>query len=448
MNNVRCIILLFAIAYFHGSVRAQEITGLFERPLPAKTVVLYNTRGNAHLAIDSAIIGDDGRFSFGDRELLPGFYQVGINGDDRVDLVVDTSEAVIEFAFHGTPLQRNLNVIRSGENQRLWAFKLKSREGQALLAKVKEQRDGASPIDTALLYALDRRELTIRAGMARALDSLIVIAPDGQFAYAVQADRRLDDAISGGPPMIRKAFDFANPRLLRSSAYAKAIVVYLQTTPFTTEDAFQRASDTLLMAATRDTSCWAYMRAQLVDMFVTYGPDEVAQHLVDHYVVGSGALVPPDHALLQVAAEQLRLVNGAPAPDMILVTPGAKDTLLLSEVMPKHDFTALFFYSSTCDHCHAQMPGLRQLVADMKPSFFHLIGIALDVTEEEFRTTLTEENINWPCYSELKAWGIQGAKDFNVKATPSLFVLDRTGMIRAKPMDHEELRAFLLANTK
>jgi len=50
----------------------------------------------------------------------------------------------------------------------------------------------------------------------------------------------------------------------------------------------------------------------------------------------------------------------------------------------------------------------------------------------------------WPCYTMVKGWGDPAAKAFNVKATPSLFVIDRAGRIVAKPMDHEELRAFLV----
>ncbi|MBL7952234.1 MAG: redoxin domain-containing protein [Flavobacteriales bacterium] len=429
-----------------GTAFGQSLVGTFERPIPAEHIVLYETRGNGHLPMDSVSIDRVGRFDFGKKELPPGFYQIGVNGNDRVDFVVDPADPVIEFAFHGTPLQRNINVLRSGENQRLWAFKLKSREGQALLNELQQQREEASPLDTALLRHLERREMNIRGGMARALDSLISIAPNGQFAYAVNTDRRLENAVTGGPPLIRKEFNFSEPRSLRSSAYAKAILAYLQTTQFTSDDALQRASDTLLLAASGDTACWVYAREQLMDMFSTYGPDDVAQYLVDRYVVGPGALAPPDGRLLQLAAEQLRLVNGASAPDMILVDPRVPDTLHLSSVLPEYAFSVLFFYSSTCDHCHAQMAGLRQLVLDMKPSDLHLIGIAFDVTLEEFTTTLEEERINWPCFTELKAWGAQGAKDFNVKATPTFFILDRMGKIRAKPMDHEEVRTFLERN--
>lgn len=436
------VFLLPVVAY------AQVIKGIFERPLPAQMVVLYGTTGSDHPAIDSVRIEEDGSFMFLQRMLPAGFYQIGINGDDRIDLVVDPADPLIELAFHGTPLQRNLNVLRSTDNQRMWAYKLVSRAGQDELQAIQTERANASPLDTTLLNRLARHENATRQRMRLALDSLSTVAPEGQFARAVQVDRRLDAAVKAGPRAIREAFNFADPWTLRSNAYAKATVVYLQGTPFDNEYAFHRACDTLLMAAAPDTACWRYMRRQLVEIFATYGPDEVAQYLVDAYVVGAGSRVPPETELVRIAAAQLRMTIGSPASDAPLVTPAGHDSIMLSTVWPKHEFTGLFFYSSTCDHCHGQMPGLRALVKEMKPSFFRLLGFALDATAEEFTATIAEEEINWPCYTSLIGWGEPAAKAYNVKATPSLIVMDRNGRIVAKPMNHQELRTFLEAQRK
>lgn len=439
---------LLAALCLTASATAQIVKGTFERPLPASVVVLYATTGSEHPAIDSARIEEDGTFSFPHRDLPAGFYQLGINGDDRIDIVLDPADPVVELAFHGTPLQRNINVLRSADNQRMWAYKLVSRAGQDVIQTIKTERANASPLDTALLRSLDRREAEQRKRMRDALDSLSSIDPNGQFARAVRVDRALDAAIPLGPVGIRAAFDFSDTWTLRSNAYSKATVVYLQNTRFDNEYAFHRACDTLLREASKDTSCWRYMRYQLVDIFATYGPDEVAQYLVDTYVVGADSRVPPEAELLAIAAAQLRMVIGAPAPDALLATPGTKDSTALSSLWEKQDFTALFFYSSTCDHCHAQMPGLRTLYEEMDRPFFNLIGIALDASEEEFRTTIAEEDLRFPCFSSLIGWGEHAAKSFNVKATPSLIVVDRKGRIAAKPMNHEELRSFLVAHRK
>ena len=442
MRNIRAIILLLS-ALCAGHAFGQLIRGSFERPLPASHVLLYGTTGSDHPVLDSVPIRPNGSFEFPRGSFAPGFYQLGINGDDRIDLVLDPSDPVVEVAFHGTPLQRNLNVLRSGDNQRMWAYKLVSRAGQDELQAIRDQRAAASPLDTVVLHRLDRHEAMVRARMSHALDSLSSIAPDGQFARAVRLDRQLDAVARSGPAAIRGVFDYSDPWSLRSNAYAKATVMYLQGIKFDNEYAYHRACDTLLSEAAADTSCWRYMRHQLVDIFSTYGPDEVAQYLVDQYVIGPGALLPPEADLLRIAAVQLRLALGSPAPDTLLTVPGEQDTTRLSAIWPSQDYTGLFFYSSTCDHCHAQMPGLRELVSEEDPRRFKLIGIALDATTEEFKGTILEEGINWPCYSALIGWGEPAAKAFNVKATPTLYVLDRQGRIVAKPMDHQELRAFL-----
>jgi len=442
MHSIRSLSVLI-VSMAAGHATAQLVKGTFERPLPATHVVLYGTAGSDHPVLDSVAIHRNGHFEFPQRAFPPGFYQLGINGDDRIDLVLDPADPVVELAFHGTPLQRNLNVLRSGDNQRMWEYKLISRAGQDELQRIGDQRAGASPLDTAFLHRLDRHEAMVRARMSDALDSLSSIAPDGQFARAVRLDRRLDAVARSGPAAIRGAFDFSDPWSLRSNAYAKATVMYLQSIRFDNEYAYHRACDTLLSEAAADTGSWRYMRHQLIDIFGTYGPDEVAQYLVDQYVIGPGSLHPPDPDLMRIAAVQLRLALGSPAPDTLLMMPGGTDTIRLSTIWPEQDFTGLFFYSSTCDHCHAQMPGLRELVSQEDPRHFKLVGIALDATADEFKATIVEEGINWACYSALIGWGEPAAKAFNVKATPTLFVLDRRGRIVAKPMDHQELRAFL-----
>jgi thiol-disulfide isomerase/thioredoxin len=396
--------------------------------------------------IDSARVDAKGAFAFNERSFEPGFYQLSVNDTDRVDIILDPRENRVDLEFNGSPLQSGIAVRASSENQRMWTYKRMSREAQPRFQAIRDERAAASPQDLSLIKVLAQREKAISDQLEFLLDSLVEMEPEGQFAFAVRTDRDLDQAAMDGPAAIRRVFDFSNARYLRSSSYPKAVMVYLQTTPMTDEYALNRACDTLLHAASRDSACWSFVRSYLVELFSTYGPADLAQYLVDNYVVGEGSRVPPDNTLLKLAAEQLRLVDGAKAMDVELVNPGQADTINLFSILPEHTYTALFFYSSTCDHCHMQMPGLRRIVEDMDPERFKLIGIALDANEQEFRQALSDHAISWSCYSHLMGWGEPAAKDYAVKATPALFLLDQGGHIVGKPMDHEELREFLEAN--
>ncbi|HRH38488.1 MAG TPA: TlpA disulfide reductase family protein, partial [Flavobacteriales bacterium] len=182
----------------------------------------------------------------------------------------------------------------------------------------------------------------------------------------------------------------------------------------------------------------------LVELFSQYGADDVLQYLVDRYVTGADVLVPPDNVLLATVADQLRVAVGSFAEDLELRSPLADEDVQLFDVLQKNSLTLLFFYSSTCDHCHAQMPGLVSLYKEYQPKKFEIIGIALDEKLEDFERTIAEERLRFPCFTELKAWGDYNAKAFAIKATPSFVLLDSTGRIVAKPYDHEGVREELV----
>ena len=145
-----------------------------------------------------------------------------------------------------------------------------------------------------------------------------------------------------------------------------------------------------------------------------------------------------------MVAAQLRVAVGSNAPDIDLPLPGRSDTLKLHQFIEGNSYVVLFFYSSTCDHCHEQMPLLMSLYREMRPRGVEVIGIALDDNVEDFDNTIRDKGLLFPCYTELVAWGSPAAKAFAVKATPSLILLDGKGRIIAKPDDTIELHELLL----
>src|SRR5690606_37130640 len=103
------------------------------------------------------------------------------------------------------------------------------------------------------------------------------------------------------------AFAWADPELLRSSIYSKAVMAALQNAPQDRMDVFERASDSLLMWTRPDEECWSYTRSLLVRLFAQYGPDHVAQYVVDTFVSGPGSLVPAGPEVLEAAADLLKV---------------------------------------------------------------------------------------------------------------------------------------------
>lgn len=256
----------------------------------------------------------------------------------------------------------------------------------------------------------------------------------------VRADQNITEAITKGAAAIKNSFDWTSAALLRSSVYSKAIMAWMQKAPPDLPDGLISASDSLLLWTKPNHEAWDHTRSLLIRIFDQHGPDFVTQYLVDRYVAGPDVLVPASEELLRILVEQMKVAVGAPAPDVLLPDPIKGDTRLLCDLLQQKRLTLVFFYSSTCDHCHEQIPHLDQLYSQWKERGFGVIGIALDADVEEFRSTLDQYGINWSSFSELIGWGAPSAKAFMVKATPSLFLVDGTGKIVSKPYDHVQVK--------
>lgn len=409
-------------------------------------VHLSVSRGSTTRPVDSTALSSDGAFVFQRSEFPPGFYHLSINDTDRVDIILGQDEKEVELLFAGTPLQRRITVKRSDENKRLWEYKLVSKEAQAIQGAVAAEKQGLLVNDTRRLQQLD--SIAARATSLREahLQGIITGYPHSYFAKVVKADQGVDEAQEQSPQAVLQVFDFSDASLMRSAVYDKAVMTYLRSIRAAKEEQFVAASDSLLTYADRDPECRAYMLDHLIDLFSTYGPEMPLQHLIDHYVGSAEGMAALDPSLHDKVAEILRVGVGALAPDVEL--PAADGPLELRDVVAKNRYTVLFFYSSTCDHCHAEMPTLKEVYAAFHPKGMDVVGIALDPDSTEFQRTIDQMGLPWSSYSEFIGWGAKAAKAFRVKATPWFYVLDTDMRIVAKPVDAVALGIWLQEQMK
>jgi peroxiredoxin len=418
---------------------AQHVRGVFlsgtNKP---DTVRLWATVGSGLEAVAHVPVEANGRFDLGKLDLETGFYKLGVNDSDRVDLILGPSERKVDLVFSGLPLQEHITVKRSSENQVLWNYKAVSRAHQQAMVALRAERAAADPADTALLHALDQRTVRLDEAKARERQRFVSEHPDSYFAYALTRDAALMEALPQGWNALKAAVDLSDHRLLRSNMHAKAVLAFLQSSP---PDQYQATCDSLLSWTASDSLAWCTIRSQLITLFHTYGPDLLADHLVDTYIAGPRALYPADEPLEQLVRERLRVAPGAGVPfDLELPRPLQRDTISGGELFAGQDHVLLFFFSSTCGHCHDEMPAVRALAAEADPLELAVVGVALDDDLAALQNTVDEERLTFTIVSDLAGWAGPIAKAFAISATPSFFIIDRHGVIRAKPFDTHEAR--------
>lgn len=97
----------------------------------------------------------------------------------------------------------------------------------------------------------------------------------------------------------------------------------------------------------------------------------------------------------------------------------------------KTDKKVVVFWSSTCSHCETELPKFIPHYKDMKSKNIEIIGFSLDSNKESYEAKA--KMYPWINASELKGWYSPVAEKYNVRATPSYFILDKDNKILAKP---------------
>ncbi len=132
---------------------------------------------------------------------------------------------------------------------------------------------------------------------------------------------------------------------------------------------------------------------------------------------------------------------GSEAPNCALVAIGDSQNYALKQFRGKVLYVD--FWSSWCSPCAQSFAFLNALDHDFKNQGLQVIGVNLDEVPEDAKAFLAKHPANFTVVADANQ---QCAKDFDVKAMPSAYLVDRNGIIRYvhlgfRPDEAKEFRA-------
>jgi alkyl hydroperoxide reductase subunit AhpC len=85
------------------------------------------------------------------------------------------------------------------------------------------------------------------------------------------------------------------------------------------------------------------------------------------------------------------------------------------------------------------MPQVKEYYEKQKPRRVEVMAVSIDTSKTEWTQFIKEGKLDWINVSELKGFNSKAADDYNIFATPTMFLLDREKKIVAKPISWREL---------
>lgn len=130
---------------------------------------------------------------------------------------------------------------------------------------------------------------------------------------------------------------------------------------------------------------------------------------------------------LRAESSNIQLAIGDKAPDFT-VTDAAGKPITLSTFRGK--LVLVNFWTSACMPCRVDHPALYKLYNSYKTFGFDVISISLDTKKDQWLQAVRSDQITWPNNGiDLQGWNSKLVNLYNLKGTPSSFLISEDGVI-------------------
>ncbi len=239
---------------------------------------------------------------------------------------------------------------------------------------------------------------------------------------------------------------FNDVDLIRSNVYTTIAIEYmsLYSNPNLTQEKleaeFIKAVDRIMKEASENSIIYEFIVEYLVGGFERFHFDKVLDYIAENYSPEQCENEERKTDLQTRLKKYAELSNGKDAPEFEMTDLNG-NLVKLSGI--KSEYTLVLFWASWCPHCAETMPEIQKIYTQKDKSKLEIIAVSLDKEKADWEKAVKELNLTWLNCCDLKSWDSQAAIDYNVYATPTMFLLDKNKKIIAKPITLNELKAEL-----
>ncbi len=167
---------------------------------------------------------------------------------------------------------------------------------------------------------------------------------------------------------------------------------------------------------------------------------EMLNELIGGFENNNGVYVESVRAMITAMA---RIQVGQPFTDVALPDVGGNE-VKISDFVGKSELLVIDFWASWCPDCRKDNPEVVRLYNQFKDSGLDILSISFDKKKELWLEAIAKDGLVWDNHlSDLRGWDCAAGRTYFINFIPQQVILDKNGIIVAKPVDINELKAFV-----
>lgn len=235
--------------------------------------------------------------------------------------------------------------------------------------------------------------------------------------------------------------DFNDTTLLYTNVYTDKVFRYIQmfmkrnASPRENEAYCIEALDRIVPLLDVNPVIQQHILQFLISGFESMKMEEVLAHISNHYLQQCGSSADIIKKRLEGYS---KMAVGQTVPDFTVFDIKGNPVNLYSDIAP---YTLILFWHTACGHCQLLMQELPRLNEKglLARHQVKVIGISIDENKEDWEKFSATDHFDWTNTYTEGSFDSQIASDYNLFATPTMFLIDSDHKIIAKPTTLEEL---------
>ena len=403
---------------------------------------------------DTSKISPNGEMQFvGDTTLKKGVYFIYSNGYYLEFLV---KGQIFSLSSTSQDVYQNMKIEGSPENEIFRKFQLIMKKHQQSMRDLNaELKNASNRTDSTAVYEKSR---SLGDANESRRDSLKKAYPESYTAVLLHIMQRPERNTSSGSTAEENkkyyfeykehfldGIDFNDEGTLRVPVFHGRVMEYMERVTFQHPDSVVKSIDYIL-GLSKDNE--EMMRYWTVFFFQHYqntkvmGLDKAFYHIAENYYLKGKAPWASTETLEKLEEEMdFHRENqmGMLAPRLYLLDT-LLDPLILREIQA--EYTVLYFYRPSCGHCKKASPVLLDTYHNLQPDGVEVLGVNVDTDIEEWKEFIDELQLDWINAADPFTRS-NFRRQFNVRSTPTLYILDKEKRIIAKKLGVEQVEGFI-----
>ena len=433
MKNL--IYLLVLVPFL--ALSQNSVSGKFTPTEEFTYAFLYKANPDGAIYVDRAELSEDGSFSIAMDSSATGIYKIVYAlppEENNFDFIFNGRENV-DFSFD---LEKGLEFTNSQENK-LWTSYTKSMELVNMTISNFYQKESTDE---------------------KAFKDIFKTLADTQKAYEESTSGLLvSQFIKANTPYIPENFedistysknlkdhylkyvDFGNPLLQSSDFLLERVLTYVFGIEENADNAtYKTLVDNLVGYIGNNFTVKTALLDVVWNRFATLGNTELALYIADTYLLDLAKTTNNSYLIDALTGYKNSAIGVKAADFPIAISENGQTTTTSLHQLNDAQQYLVVFWSSTCGHCLTELPEVAKLAKERPNLKVIAFGLEDDVASWQ------KEIANFPSFTHvlgLEKWENPVAALYNVKATPSYFLLDKDKVIVAKPEQLEDLKTVL-----